>query len=225
MGITNKCLIALVLAAVVAPAASAPSPSVTSTLADQVTIDWSVPAIIADGIGLADRRAPTPDVARAAARTRGVDDARKRLRAALVNVPWADGKTVGAHLNETQLNAAAAAAIVQRAEPQTDGSWRVRLMLPIEALQQVVQGPRGLAPGGDTATLAVVAIDAKKVAVEPRVGWQFNDGGTVVPCTQRWVTRWDGPTHKATAAQAGVITLSKPAGIKPATLCVIIVSR
>lgn len=228
MGITNSWPIAVVLACLVVPAAHATNPSVTQPLAEQVTIDWTVPAVVADGIGLADRRAPTPDVARAAARTRGVDDARKRLRAAVANVPWADGKTVGAHLDATQLDAAVAAAVVQRAEPQTDGSWRVRLLLPIEVLRQAGQaapGPRGLSNDGDATTPSIIAIDAKKVAVAPSVGWQFDEGGALASCAQRWVTRWDGPAVKAAAARDGAITLSKPVGIKPATLCVIIVSR
>ncbi len=223
MGMNNTWFAVVVLAGLAAPASA--SPSVTQPLAEHVMLDWTVPGVVAEGIGLADRRAPTPDVARAAARTRGIADARKRLRAAVENVPWANSKTVGALLDAAQLDAAVAAALVQHAEPQTDGSWRVRLLLPLEVLRQAAQGPRKLEAAGDPATVAVVAIDAKKVAIAPNVGWLFNDGGAPVPCAQRWVTRWDGPTIKATAAQAGVITLSKPAGIKPATLCVIIVSR
>ena len=45
------------------------------------------------------------------------------------------------------------------AEPETDGSWRVTMAVPIEAVRQALAGPRALAGGGRQRDPPVVIVD------------------------------------------------------------------
>ena len=208
-----------------AAAAQPLPPPVTQPLAQAVTLDWSAGLLIAKAVGLADRRAPAPDVARAAARSRGVAQARLRLGAALLELPWANGKTTAAQLSAGQLTMLVDAATVRMAQPQTDGGWHIELQLPVEVVRQAVSGTRALSHNGDDATVSVVVLDARKLSLQPSVGLQVNDGGTTRACATRWVTQWPGASTKVGSVNAGLLEISKPVGIKPTTLCVIIVSK
>ncbi|MBP9085237.1 MAG: hypothetical protein KBG15_03925 [Kofleriaceae bacterium] len=195
------------------------------SLTAHVTIDWSAGLMVAKGLGLADRRAPAPDVARAAARSRGVAQARQRMSDALLLVPWADGKGSAAQLTSAQLATLVDMATLRAAQPQTDGGWQIELQLSLEVLRQAVRGNRKLPVAGDDVARSEIALDARKLRLRPTVGLQINDGGTTVECATRWVTSWPGPSTKVRSVNAGLLELSKPVGIKPATLCVIIVSQ
>lgn len=208
-----------------AAAAQPLPPPVTQPLAPAVTLDWSAGVIIAHGVGLADRRAPVFDVARAAARSRGVAQARLRLGGALLELPWANGKSTAAQLSAGQLTMLVDAATVRTALPQTDGGWHIELQLPVEVVRQAAHGNRMLPRNGDDATVSVVALDARKLSLQPAVGLQVNDGGTTCDCATRWVTQWPGASTKVGSVNVGLLEISKPVGIKPTTLCVIIVSK
>ncbi len=224
MGVGRSRALLLAWVALSAQPAAAQSP-LTQTLTNQVTVDWAAGVMIAKGVGLADRRAPTPDVARAAARSRGVAQARERLSAALLLVPWANGKGTAAQLTATQLETLTGTAAIVAAQPQTDGGWQITLQLPLEAVRQAARGNRTLAVDGDVAAAPDVVLDARKLRVAPAVGLRVDEGGAIVECATRWVTQWPGASTKISSVNAGVIKLSKTAGIKPATLCVIIVSQ
>ena len=204
---------------------SSKSSSPSQDLTEHVTVDWSAGVMVAKAVGLADRRAPAPDVARAAARSRGVTQARAHLRAALLLVPWANGKTSTEQLSAAELETLVAAATLGRAQPQTDGGWHIELQLPVEVVRQAVQGNRKRAVDGDDMVPPAIALDARKLSVLPAVGMRVNDGGATVECAMRWVTRWPGASIKVSHVTAGQLAVSKPVGIKPATLCVIIVSQ
>lgn len=227
MGVGPPCALAATLLVAMASIASVvvAQPMAAQALTTYVTIDWSTGVMVAKGVGLADRRAPAPDVARAAARSRGVAQARSRLRAGLLLVPWANSKTSAEQLTAAQLETLVEAATVVRAQPQTDGGWHIELQLPIEVVRQAVQGNRKRAGDGDDTDTPEIALDARKLRVVPAVGLRVNDGGTTVACAMRWVNRWPGASVKVSGVTAGQLELSKPVGIKPATLCVIIVGQ
>jgi hypothetical protein len=138
-------------------------------------VDWARGLVTAEGIGIADRHAPNPAVARGTSR-RGAEDAAKTQLAKLVLVvPVAAGGTVGDAAKDgavkTRVARAVEHAIAVAAEPETDGAWRVTMAVPIEALRQAVQGG-ARAVTNDTAP-AVVVVDGATgkpaIAAQPTI--------------------------------------------------------
>jgi hypothetical protein len=187
-------------------------------------VDWSHGLVLADGIGLADRHAPNPAVARGTSRRDAEAAAKKLLAAKVATLPIAAGGTVAEAARSDQAVAARIAravegALVVVADPETDGAWRVTLGVPIEAVRQA------LGPGARTVSAAdtgprIVIVDGS--TAKPAVGWTV--GGHTAPTL--WVATvpaWakDAPHVAATSAKAGAIAI---AGIDatPATLFVIV---
>ena len=194
----------------------------TTTARADVRVDWARGLVIADVVGVADRHAPNPAVARGTSRRGAEDAARKAIAAKLDELPLATGGSVAGKAKDKavkeRLDRAVANAITLAADPQTDGAWRVSLAVPIEAVRQGIAGPRALADGDKGP--AVIVVDG--VTAKPAVGWKI---GTI-DAPALWVTdlpAWakDAPHVKATGAKAGAIEV---AGIDatPATLFVII---
>src|SRR5881396_2317502 len=121
--------------------------------ADDVRVDWASGLVIADGLGIADRHAPSPAVARGTARRPAEDAAKKRLRAHVLDLPLATGGKVGDHVGDAAVKArldhAIEAAFALAAEPETDGAWHVTMAVPIEAVRQAIAGPRAWPAAGD----------------------------------------------------------------------------
>jgi len=187
-------------------------------------VDWAAGLVTADGIGLADRHAPNPAVARGTSRRQAEAAAKKTLAAKVAALPVAGGGTVGDRAKSDQAVAsrverAVEAALAVDAEPETDGSWRVRMGVPVEALRQAVDGTRALAGAdGDTGPAIVIVEGA---TAKPAVGWTVG-GLAVATVWTREVPAWakDAPHVKATAAENGAIDVDGMQG-SAATLYVI----
>lgn len=170
-----------------------------------MTIDWSRGLVIGDGIGLADRHAPNPAVARGTSRRVAEDAARKRIAAKLGDLPLAGGGKLADKLSDkdvtARLDRAVAAAITLAAEPETDGSWRVTMAVPIEAVRQAITGPRTAAEDSGPPVIVVDGVTAK-----PAVGYKLGalESPTLWLAT---VPAWakDAPRVQAKRAKAGVI--------------------
>jgi hypothetical protein len=186
-------------------------------------VDWARGLVIADAVGVADRHAPNPAVARGTSRRGAEEAAQKQLAAKLGELPLAAGGKVEDKakdkLVKERLARAVEDAITLAADPETDGAWKVTMAVPIEAVRQAIAGPRTLGADGDKGLQVVVVEGA---TAKPAVGWKV--AGVEAPAL--WVTdapAWakDAPRVKATAAKAGAIEV---AGIDatPATLFVII---
>jgi hypothetical protein len=183
--------------------------------APPASVDWARGLVIADGIGLADRHAPNPAVARGTSRRTAEGAAKKTLADKLGELPVAGGGTVGAKAKgdaqvKARLARAVDHAVTLAAEPETDGSWRVTLAVPIEAVRQAIVGPRVIAATADDKGPAVVVVDG--VAAKPAVGWKV--AGLDAPTL--WVTTepaWakDAPHVTAKSAKSGAIDASAPA--------------
>jgi hypothetical protein len=134
-------------------------------------VDWAQGLVTARGIGLADRHAPNPAVARGPSRRDAEDAARAKLAAEVAALPLAKGGKVADAAKDAAVKARVAAAVEHAmelaAEPETDGSWKVTLAVPIEAVRQAITGPRTLPAGGD-ADPPVVIVDG--VGGKPVVG-------------------------------------------------------
>ena len=217
----------LALAALAGGAAAAPW---TTPGPDGVVVDWSAGVVRAPGLGPADRHAPSPAVARVAARRAAIAQARARLDAAVRALPLAAGGTVGAALEASPEAAARFAAELERApvvaaELHTDGSTQVTLALGVEAVRQALVGPRviggggggggGAGPGDDGPAVTWI-IDATAARPAPAVGLALSVGGA----------RWDGPVvwvrRRADAPAAAAPIAARAAG--PATGGVLAVS-
>lgn len=176
------------------------------------SVDWARGVVTADGIGLADRHAPNPAVARGTSRRTAEEAAKKTLADKVGDLPVASGGTVGAKAKadaavNDRLARAIANAVTLSADPETDGSWRVTLAVPIEAVRQALVGPRAIAAGADDTGPAVVVVDG--VTAKPGVGWKV--GGLEAPTL--WVTTlpaWalGAPHETAKSAKGGAIELS-----------------
>jgi hypothetical protein len=200
---------------------------VASSEAAPPSIDWASGLVSAEGIGLADRHAPNPAVARGTSRRDGEAAARKELAKLVATIPVAGGGTVGEAAKKDKavaerIERAVSHALTVAADPETDGAWRVTLAVPLEAVRQALSGPRVLAAGGHDAGPSIVIVEG--VSGKPAVGVTF--GG--VEAAAVWVdgTRlpaWAkaAPRAKGSALKKGAIEVS---GITPtaATLFVVI---
>lgn len=196
----------------------------TAAQAAPPNVDWARGLVTAEGIGLADRHAPSPAVARGTSRRHAEAAARKQLAAKVATLPVASGGTLGEQAKAdkaiaARVERAIANAVTVAADPETDGAWRVTLGVPIESLRQAIAGARPLAAGASDDGPPVVVIEVP-AAAKPAVGWTV--GGTSVPTL--WidtVPAW-APAARSTAksAKGGAIEVD---GINasPATLFVI----
>ncbi|TMQ07126.1 MAG: hypothetical protein E6J90_44320 [Deltaproteobacteria bacterium] len=214
--------------AVVAALADAPT-AVAERPGEAAQVDWAAGRVIAGGTGIADRHAPSPAVALGTSRRRAEEAARQRIAAALGSLPLAAGGTLADRLGDAanaagtalrgRIDAAVAAAITVAAEPETDGSWRVTLAVPLEAIRVALAGPRALPPTGDRGPPVVVV---EGVAARPAIGWTVAG----VAAATLWVSdvpAWAGSAPRVTArsARAGAIDADSGSG-SAATLYVIV---
>jgi hypothetical protein len=183
--------------------------ALTSTAYADVKIDWARGLVTADAVGIADRHAPNPAVARGTSRRGAEQAAQKLLADKLDDLPLATGGKVGDKAKDkavkARLERAVASAITVAADPETDGAWKVTLGLPIEAVRLAIAGPRALGHGDKGPAVIVV----EGVTAKPAVGWKI--GG--VEAAAIWVTAvpaWakDAPHVKAKSAKAGVIEVA-----------------
>ena len=217
MGVARAAALALI-AALAATASAAPAPR---------GVDWASGLVTADGVGVADRHAPSPAVARGTSRRGAEDAARRELAALIAKLPIAGGGTVATRAKDpavrARLDAAVAHAHAVAAEPETDGAWRVTMAVPIEAIRQALAGgPRALPPAGDAAPVAVVVAGAS--AATPAIGWTFagvRAAAIFVSVAPAWAA--SAPHATAKRVKAGAIDLDL-AGTTPtaATLFVVV---
>jgi hypothetical protein len=190
-----------------------------------VAVDWAKGLVTANGVGIADRHAPNPAVARGTSRRAAEEAARAQLAKGLGALPVAGGGTVGSHATgdaKQRIERAVADAIAVAAEPQTDGAWTVTMAVPIEAIRQALDaGPRAVGKDGDKPP-AVVIVDG--VTAKPAIGWTVGGvkAATVwVPAKDLPAWTKDAPHVSASRAKTGAIEVSGIVGGE-ATLYVIV---
>jgi hypothetical protein len=154
------------------PLAIAIVASLTATAAaEPPKVDWARGLVIADAVGVADRHAPNPAVARGTSRRGAEDAARKILAVEVAKLPVAGGGKVSDKVKDPQvkarLDAAVAEAIALDADPETDGAWHVTMAVPIESVRLALTGPRVLAGDGDSGPLVSIVEGLKG---KPAVG-------------------------------------------------------
>ena len=110
-------------------------------------------------------------------------------------------------------------AIAIAATLETDGSWRVTLGVPLEAIRLALGAPRELPAAGDTDPPIVIVEGVKhKPALGVTVGG-IAAAALFVRELPAWATT--APRVKATGGKAGAITLAAPHG-GPSTLFVLL---
>jgi len=181
-------------------------------------VDWATGLVTAPGVGVADRHAPNPAVARGTSRRVAEDAARAKLAGEIAALPVAGGGKVGDKAKDADVKARLADAVAHAmeiaAEPETDGAWRVTMAVPIEAVRQAIEaGPRPLGDKGD-APPAVVVVDG--AAGKPVVG--------ALAAASVWVAElpaWakDAPHVSGKRGKAGAI---EGIDVKPQALYVIV---
>ena len=147
------------------------------------TVDWARGLVIVKTVGTADRRAPSPASARPVALREAEDRAVAHLLAAARELPGAAGVP----------DDVVDGTVVELAtEYLADGSVRIQRGLPIEAVRQAIDGPRPVSPawdGAPAAAPATLVVDARNLAVTPRVGIAVSDGTTTTRLPALWRTR------------------------------------
>jgi hypothetical protein len=219
--------------ALITAVASTAAADVVDTTADGATIDWSRGVVTATGVGLADRHAPSPAVGRVASRRRAEDAARGKLAAALAQVPWiAGGSPEALGVLAKRDGWLETRAVVIDATLNPDGSWRVTLGLPIEAIRIGLAGPRVLPTAGDRDAPRAVVIDARVVKGLAPVGG-VGIGSATATGTTLWRDR-DPPAAlvgakpvrlAATGFTAGVLAVDGTVPDLGGTLIVVVVRR
>jgi hypothetical protein len=178
-------------------------------------IDWGKGLVTAEGVGIADRHAPNPAVARGTSRRGAEEAARAKLAKAITALPVATGGTVADKAQDAavkaRLDRAVAQAIAVEAEPETDGAWNVTMAVPIEAIRQAItEGPRHAPPSGDAASDPVVLI-VEGVNAKPAIGWTIGDARAPtlwVKDLPAWAN--DAPRVTARSAANGRIEVATP---------------
>lgn len=176
------------------------------------TVDWAKGLVIADGVGVADRHAPSPAAARGTSRRVAEAQARTQIAAMLGALPLAEGGTVANKAKDPdvkeRLARAISAAVTIAAEPETDGAWHVTMGVPIEAIRTAIYGRRSLPTDGDSGAPVVVI---SGVAAKPAVGWTV-EGMRVATLWVTDVPPWakDAPKIRAAKVARGAIDLPQP---------------
>jgi hypothetical protein len=231
-----RLLVGMVIALGATGAAAAP---VTTKVAG-ADVDWTRGVAVAHAVAPADRRAPSPAVARSGARRAAEDRGRVLLAAVARALPWAAGGTVGDAIEKrgdagtAALERVVARAAVTAADYMTDGSVRVTMALPIEAVRQAVDGAREVAAGAtlDDDAVTAVVVDARGVKVPAAVGLAIGDQrGPVLVAHARPAAAVLGPrvlAVKAAAAKAGRLAVAGQgdavaAAVKAGALLVVLV--
>jgi hypothetical protein len=220
---------AILTAVAVAGSASAARADVRDELPSGGAVDWSSGLVTATGIGLADRHAPSPAVGRAASRRRADDAARAKLAVALGEVAWVAGDSPGELAKREGW--IAAHAVVVDATLNPDGSWRVTMGLPVEAIRTGLGGVRSLPAGGDTDETRALVIDARSIDAAPVGGVAIGDAK--VAGATLWVVAPPGKAvvgeapveRKAKAMKDGVIDVDGAVPDTAGTLIVVVVRR
>jgi hypothetical protein len=188
-------------------------------------VDWATGLVTADGLGIADRHAPSPATARGTSRRVAEDAAKVELARAILALPVAGGGTVGTRSGndpavKSQLDAAVAHAYAVAGEPETDGAWRVTMAVPIEAVRQALDGTRELAAAGD-AGASVIIVDGA-AAAKPAIGYAVGGvHGATLFVTE--LPAWASDAPHVTASKISVGKIDAPTtGATPATLFVIV---
>jgi hypothetical protein len=196
-----------------------------------VAIDWAKGVVTAEGIGIADRHAPNPAVARGTSRRGAEEAARVQLAKGLGALPVASAgsafTTVAAKAKDpatkARIDRAVAQAVAVAAQPETDGAWKVTMAVPIEAIRQAIDdGPRTVAATGDDAGAAVIVVDG--ATAKPAIGWTVGTAH-VATVWLKDVPAWakDATHVKASSAKAGKIELADAGTVgNAATLYVIV---
>ena len=186
-------------------------------------VDWGKGIVTAEGVGVADRHAPSPAVARGTSRRGAEDQAKKVLAGELGKLPLAAGGKVSDKLGAEQITALTARAFALAAEPETDGAWKVTMAVPIEAVHQAIAGARTWPKDQGDRDPAVVVVDG--AAAKPAVGWKIGTAEAAIVWLDE-VPAWakDAPHVKAKSAKAGSIELERMVG-GPATLYVVVRNR
>lgn len=226
--VSRACLPAVLLAALLVSGAA--RAEVIDPLPDGAAVDWTRGVVTATGVGLADRHAPSPAVGRAASRRRADDDARGKLAAALAAVPWIEtGAPAALAARDGWL---AAHAVVLAATLNPDGSWKVTLGLPIEAIRSGLAGARLVPAAGDRDETRAVVIDATRLAKVVPVGGVAVGAARAAGATL-WLDR-DPPEALvgkkprklvATGLTAGVLAVDGTVPDLAGTLIVVVVRR
>jgi hypothetical protein len=224
--------LAVVIAVGVVAAADVDARADLTTKVGGATVDWTRGMIVATGVGLADRHAPAPAVARAASRRRADDAGRRVVAAALKEIAWYGADPVPLAGNAPWI---ASRAVVIDASLEPDGSWRVTTGLPIEAIRTKLAGPRTLAADGDGAkapTAFVVELKKADVVLGGGVTIAGKGGGTLVGPVL-WIDR-DPPTDLVGARPValgtgtfakGTITVAKDVPSDPGSAVIVVVVR
>lgn len=227
--VSRACFLSAVLAAALAVPRAAQA-DVIDRLPEGAAVDWSRGVVTATGVGLADRHAPSPAVGRAASRRRADDDARSKLAAALAAVPWIETGVPAALATRDGWLAAHAVVLATTLNP--DGSWKVTLGLPIEAIRLGLAGARVVPVAGDRDETRAVVIDATKVAKATPVGGVAIGAAKAAGATV-WLDR-DPPEALvgkkpvklvATGLAAGVLAVDGTVPDLAGTLIVVVVRR
>ena len=164
----------------------------------EVAVDWAKGVVTAEGIGIADRHAPNPAVARGTSRRGAEEAARVQLAKGLGALPVASGGTV--------------------ADKAKDAATKARLDRAVA--QAIDGGPRQVA-AGDARAPVVVIVDG--AAAKPAVGWTVGTSH-VATVWVKDVPAWakDATHVKATSAKAGNLGLGDGTVGNAATLYVIV---
>ena len=107
-------------------------------------VDWAKGLVTAPGVGVADRHAPNPAVARGTSRRVAEDAARAKLATEVAALPVAGGGKVGDKAKDAAVKARLAAAVEHAlelaAEPETDGAWRVTMAVSRRSRRPMARG-------------------------------------------------------------------------------------
>jgi hypothetical protein len=147
----------------------------------KTTVDWSAGQLLATGAAVADPRAPNPDVARVSAERAARERALEELGRAARKLELAGGGSVGERARgdaavEQRLAGALERARTLEASYGSDGSTRVVVALPLEAVRLAVApaAAPNAPPGGPTA----IVVDARAHKARPVLGVSLHAGAT-----------------------------------------------
>jgi hypothetical protein len=168
--------------------------------AARADVDWQLGRVTARGVGPADLRAPGPDIARVAAERAAEERWKTQLGEELRGLRVAGGGTLGKVASAEALDELVASARTERTL-YSDGSVVVAAEVPIDRAARLVGAPAqsGLEP---------IVVDARKLKLDPAIGYRVRAGGVERTVLARFVTEVPGePEARVSSVKQGIVTL------------------
>ena len=180
------------------------SAEVSGVASAETRVDWEKGTITASAVGVADLRAPSPNIASVSAERHARQQAAAELEKTVRDLPLAAGAKLGDELH------ALIDGTASHIERQSDGSVKLSIALSLATVSSLAAGIPAPESGADA-----VYVDARLLDLQPALGYRVKGGGVVAA-----FVREAKPATRAMSVKGGELVVEGPPHKGPVVLIV-----